>query len=274
MDERTDGSEDEEALSKRQKVEQEIRNGKTRCPGALSPEYNNDLYGGEGSETEISTEATGKIDIHVHRLEKTDIEEWNDAIDEVDYRFEEHIEDGSGDYETEVFSGSAVAESTLDSYNNESDPDHWDLFDDWNDYVDQHHSQGLWIIHVLLIDFWGMEYYDLSYGGLAVRQSAFHVDGAACWASNVRGVIHEVCHTLIDREHWHHNLGRSDEYGQATVMGAAGGEGCAYLDGLNQPAVDETEISWATAEAVRKFRDEQTYQEDHPECCFEDCEMP
>ena len=274
MGERTDNSEDAEAASKREKAAREIRNGKTGCPGALSPEYNKNIYEDEGSETEISTETTAQIDIHVHRLEKVDEGELNDVIDEVDYRFEQHIEDGSGDYETEVFSGSAVAESTLDSYNNESDPDHFDLFDDWNDYVDDHLSQDLWIIHALLIDFWGMEYYDLDVGGLAVEESAFSLYGAACWASNDRGIIHEVCHTLMDSEHWHHNLGRSDDYGQETVMGAAHGKGCAYRDYLEQPAVDDTEISWATTGAVREFRDEQTYQEDHPECCFEDCEKP
>lgn len=218
-----------------------------------------------------------KIEFVIHRLENKSSSAWDDCIQALRNTYNNQVEDGSGDYETTVDKGGSTTESHLiDTYSpNVSNPDVYDLHDDWGQYVDDNLSTTKWRVHGLVVDWHEMNGDDTGYdvsgaGGLAVGGSANHLGGSHFWASNPRGTVHEATHTMLDEAHYDHNMGREDVEGDTTAMGAVEGEGCSDIDYLEQPDIESgtTDLGVRTINAVRKFRDDQTYISGLPDCCY------
>lgn len=218
-----------------------------------------------------------KIEFVVHRLYNKNQSEWEDCIDHLRTRYKGQVEDGSGDYTTSVDKGESTSEwHLLYSYSSDVDnPDVYDLADDWRAYVSDNLSQRKWRVHGLVVDWHEMnsddEGYDMSgAGGLAVTGSANNYNGSTFWASNPRGTVHEATHTMMAWEHFHHNMGRQDDQGHTTAMGAAWDRGCSYYEFLQQPDIEHgtTKLGFRSVQAVREFRDNETYVSGYRDCCY------
>lgn len=216
-----------------------------------------------------------KIEIVIHKLNNKTDDAWDNCINRVRDRYQNQVNDGS--YDVSVSKGETTSERYL--YNNYTifveNPGESIFLDAWQSYVDEHLNRGKWKIHGLVIDFFDMDIYDLGAGGLAVPGSAARSDGAAFWASNARGTVHEASHTMMDPEHWHHNMGRK-EGGNATAMGVKQDKGCSHLENVCQPAISSgtTKLGVNTVTGIRAYRDSETYADLNKSCCYNDCSKP
>lgn len=219
-----------------------------------------------------------QIEFKLHYLDNVSSDHINNCIDHLRMRYHEQVEDGSGDYETSVYKGNQVSESWLkDTYSpNIDNPDGYDLADDFDQYTADDYARSKWYTHGLVVDFWDMKEYDLSVGGLATPASANNSDGATFWASNARGTVHEAGHTIMDTEHWHHNMGREDDAGDTTCMGVEYDKGCSHIEYLDQGSIESgtSKMGIHTVDAVRGFRDNEIYYSGLDDCCYEDCTHP
>lgn len=216
-----------------------------------------------------------KIEIVIHKLENKTDNGWDSCINGVRDRYQNQVNDGS--YDVRVSKGETTTESYLNNnYTSSVDnPNQSHLLDAWQAYVDEHLSQEKWKIHGLVINFFDMSVYDLSVGGLAVPGRAANSDGAAFWASNARGTVHETSHTMMDPAHWQHNMGRK-EGGNSTAMGVSEDKGCSHLEYVCQPAISSgtTKLGVNTVTAIREYRDNETYADLNKSCCYNDCSKP
>lgn len=220
------------------------------------------------------------IEFTLHRLDNITSSQLNDRVNALQNRYDSQIEDGSGNYTTIVHTGYKIYESTLHDWDNsgESNSDGYDLIDDWRAFVDDNYNRQKWSSHGLVVDFFNMTEYDLSVGGLAPPGGAASSDGAVFWAYNERGIVHEATHTMMDSEHYHHNMGRKDDDGDATAMGVTegAGNGCSYIRNLPQGDLDPntTVLGYNTVDAVRTYRDTESYASGMKDCCYTNCTQP
>lgn len=213
------------------------------------------------------------IIFRLHNLENAS-DSISDVVDALQHRYCRQVEDDDGNYRTTVDRHSEISEDWLhNQYSPDvENPDHYNLSEDFRSYISNrdYHSRLKWHIDGLLINFWDMEVYDLGSGGLAPPGGAANSDGATFWASGDRGVVHEGTHTMMDSDHWHHNMGRKDkDSGNATAMGATNGEGCSYMQCMAQPDLENgtTKLGYRTVDAIRAFRDtESAYYGMDDEC--------
>ena len=213
------------------------------------------------------------IIFRLHNLENAS-DNISDTVDALQYRYDRQVEDTDGNYSTTVTQQSEISEDWLhNQYSPDvENPDHSDLSEDFRSYISDTESRQKWHIDGLLISFYDMEVYDLDYGGLAPPGGAADNDGATFWASNDRGTVHEATHTMMDPNHWHHNMGRKDkDNGNVTAMGAANGEGCSYMENVAQPSIEKgtTNLGYRTVDAIREFRDTESAYSGMDRECYE-----
>lgn len=222
-----------------------------------------------------------RIEFVISRLENKTTDQWDQQTKALRSQYQNQVEDGSGDYSTSVTQGITTSEQYLkDTYSpNASNPDVYDLLADWDSYVDDNLSQEKWRVHGLVLDWFAMDLYDMSdAGGVAYSGSAASEfrPGGTFWSYNDRGTVHEATHAMTDTTHWDHNLGREDGGGDTTAMGASRDRGCSYLEQFSQSDLESgtTKLGFETVNAIREYRDNETYLTDRDDCCYGSDENP
>ena len=221
------------------------------------------------SKDELTTQTHAKVTVHVYRLDNITFSQQRSREDAVEFRLEEHVEDGSGNYNCVLLHEGEVTEDELNAYNNEANPNHNQLLSDWSSWLTDNRTRNPWRVHLLVVDFFNMDHYDLGAGGVAYAGSAANSGGGVCWAYNERGSIHEVAHTLMDTSHWHHNMGVADSSSNSTAMGVQEGRGCGYSGQYVSPiGNNSTRLSDRTGNAIRKYRDYTKHLTNLDDCCY------